>query len=786
MNRTGPESFANDLPPRTLIGYSSKVNARAGDRLDFMVSAMEGGSFEADLVRIINGDGLSRYAGMFDVRVVDTPFAGQYPGRHQPLNLGSYVHVDRVPALDSLKSFTAAGWIHPTFNPAAYEPPDPENVDRFYPPTLTVGARIREQTIVSRFDAASGVGWTLYLDENLYLAFAVGNGGGAPVEARIDEPVKPCDWTFVAAVFDDDAHRIQVYCRDMPCAPGDRAIALSSSSGNACAAVPQQGPVRIAATRGGCGAARATCEKPLKAFTGRIQDIRIFRCALGANDLDAIAAETLPGAYARECVANWDFSRGITTTRAEDVSGNAQHGTVVNLAERGVRGRFWRGDTIRWPDAPEQYDAIHFHADDLYDAEWASDFSYVIPDDLPSGVYAARLKQGDFREYVTFFVAAPKNQPRAHLALWLADYDYYAYSNITVVATAQQNYPGHNFNSSDVDFLLENPEYGTGGVYNMHVDGRYFAYGSRLRPDLHMKPNGLVTYNFVQDTHIIAFLENAGIPYDIITDELVDEEGLALLEQYRAIVSSSHPEYPTAAMFDAIRDYTDNGGRFFYGGGNGWFWATGRHPSQPGALESRNFHPIGERYLTNGRQGGLMAETGRLNAPVFGVEMSAMVFNGSSAYRRLESCNDPRAVWIFEGTREGEVFGDYGVDRVCGGVVGFEIDRYDPGSGAPRHTLHLATAEPLKETIEYVHLSSLPLSVSYQPPKVEVSGGADMVFFETQNGGAVFSTGSIAWFSSTLENEFNNDVATISRNVIERFLDPSPFAGGGRPSVADK
>jgi N,N-dimethylformamidase len=49
------------------------------------------------------------------------------------------------------------------------------------------------------------------------------------------------------------------------------------------------------------------------------------------------------------------------------------------------------------------------------------------------------------------------------------------------------------------------------------------------------------------------------------------------------------------------------------------------------------------------------------------------------------------------------------------------------------------------------------------------------VFFETANGGAVFSTGSIVWMSSTLDNQYKNDVATITSNVIKRFLDPKPF-----------
>ena len=42
------------------------------------------------------------------------------------------------------------------------------------------------------------------------------------------------------------------------------------------------------------------------------------------------------------------------------------------------------------------------------------------------------------------------------------------------------------------------------------------------------------------------------------------------------------------------------------------------------------------------------------------------------------------------------------------------------------------------------------------------------------NGGAVFSTGSITWISSTLDNNDENDVATITRNVIDRSLDPTP------------
>jgi N,N-dimethylformamidase len=53
---------------------------------------------------------------------------------------------------------------------------------------------------------------------------------------------------------------------------------------------------------------------------------------------------------------------------------------------------------------------------------------------------------------------------------------------------------------------------------------------------------------------------------------------------------------------------------------------------------------------------------------------------------------------------------------------------------------------------------------------------ADMVFFETAGGGAVFSVGSIAWSGSLAWNGYDNNVAAVSRNVLSRFRDAAPFA----------
>ena len=52
---------------------------------------------------------------------------------------------------------------------------------------------------------------------------------------------------------------------------------------------------------------------------------------------------------------------------------------------------------------------------------------------------------------------------------------------------------------------------------------------------------------------------------------------------------------------------------------------------------------------------------------------------------------------------------------------------------------------------------------------------ADVVFFETPDGGAVFSTGSIAWAGSLATDKYDNDVAKLTTNVLHRFAQEEPF-----------
>jgi N,N-dimethylformamidase len=159
-----------------------------------------------------------------------------------------------------------------------------------------------------------------------------------------------------------------------------------------------------------------------------------------------------------------------------------------------------------------------------------------------------------------------------------------------------------------------------------------------------------------------------------------------------------------------------------------------------------------------------------------GVGFDAQVFDRSAPYRRLPASHDPRVGFIFAGVGEDEPIGDFGLRN--GGAAGIEVDRADATLGSPPHLLLLATSDrlgtggiPAPEEMRTLHRGIM----GDQNSRVR----ADMVFFPTAQGGAVFTTGSIAWVSALPCMGYANNVARITGNVIRRFLDPAPFDGFG-------
>jgi N,N-dimethylformamidase len=493
--------------------------------------------------------------------------------------------------------------------------------------------------------------------------------------------------------------------------------------------------------------------------------------------------DATPIDFAGQTQAHWDFSEKIPTTRIVDISGNSNHGQTINLPTRAMKGAQWDGSEFNWTHKPAHYGAIHFHDDDLYDCDWETDFSFVVPDDLASGIYAARFRQGEHEEYVPFVVSPPVGKPSAQVALLLPTASYWAYANkVFELEFDELEHVAAAFTVVDdmTLFLFQNPSFGP-SLYDHHTDGSGVCYSSRLRPMLNLRPKQDL-WQFPADTHITDWLEAKGISYDVLTEDDLDREGGKLLAPYSCVMTGTHPEYPTKNMLDAFDEYKATGGRFMYMGGNGFYWRTSYHPDLPGVMEMRRAEDGirswaaegGEYYHSfTGELGGMWRRMGHAPQSVAGTGMTSQGFDRSTYYSRTQESFNPRAAFIFEGVAPEERIGDFGI--VGGGAAGWEIDRADTSLGTPPHALVVASATTfssayhwMKEELAHTHASITGTNC----PWVR----ADMVFFETPNGGAVFSTSSIAWAGALSARNYDNNVSRITENVLRRFLDPNPLA----------
>jgi N,N-dimethylformamidase len=184
--------------------------------------------------------------------------------------------------------------------------------------------------------------------------------------------------------------------------------------------------------------------------------------------------------------------------------------------------------------------------------------------------------------------------------------------------------------------------------------------------------------------------------------------------------------------------------------------------------------PTGEYYHSfTGEYGGLWRrQGGRAPNVMCGVGFIAQGFDESSYYVRKPGSEDPRAAFILEGVGADERIGDFGL--IGGGAAGMEVDCHNPALGSPPHALVLASSERHSEAhclVVEEMLYNFMGSTGDVCPQVH----ADLVFYETLGGGAVFSVGSIAWAGSLSHNGYDNNVSLITKNVLDRFLDETPF-----------
>lgn len=754
-----------------IVGYPDRFSAAPGETVDFKVSVEEGDGFEARLVRVVHGDCNPEGPGLKFVHV-PTAADGRHPAGSQRIDAGSFMVVERFPALGAAPfTFFAMVW-----------------------PTLL---RRDDQTLFCQWDADTRSGLHVGLTQGGRVSVTVG-ADGVQRTVLADGAMLQRQWYSLAVAVDPRNRRVTI--EQKPVQPyamtrDSVTITLALDAGPPVAALP----FHLA----GCPEAGGTIGRH---FDGKIDGPTLLSGLHPRATHDALLRVPLDQELRTQVIARWDFSREIRSTRAVDAGPFGRDGLLVNLPTRGMKGWNWTGEAHSWSVEPDHYGAVHFHSDDIYDAGWSTSVSLALPEDLRSGAYALHVSCGESdntatrEDYLAFFVRPPRDPgaraDRPKVAFLAPTCSYIAYANhaehITARGVELQMNRMVNFGHSDL-YMYDHPELG-GSLYDTHADGSGVCYSSRLRPMLNFTAqyhswlggHGSAVYQYNADTHFFDWLDHNRVDYDVITDEDLHDEGFDLLKDYQVVMTGTHPEYHSTRMWDAMKAWIDRGGRLMYMGGNGWYWRVGFHDSLPGVIELRRAEDgirpwiaePGEYYQSfNGEYGGLWRRIGRAPNVMAGVGFIAQGFDVSSHYRRAPDADDPRAAFVFEGVPD-EIIGDFGL--VGGGAAGIELDCITGDLGSPPNMLRLASSEGHSSMMLLVNeeFGVTPANIGGDQ---NLRVRADLAFGETPAGGAIFATSSIAWCGSLSHNGYDNSVSKITANVLRRFLDPTPFETRPKP-----
>jgi hypothetical protein len=256
-------------------------------------------------------------------------------------------------------------------------------------------------------------------------------------------------------------------------------------------------------------------------------------------------------------VAQYDFSREISSDSILDV--------LINAPTRAVKGYNLDGSEPDWTKATYSYGAIHFHEDDLDDAQWSKSFSLTVPSTARSGAYAVEVKCTDGTcDMVTFFVR-PNPSSTARVALILTTFTYLAYANERMFdqtrSSAMATPDGVSIGGENEYYknLDRRPDLGL-SAYDVHKDGSPCAFSSARRPILNLR---LGYFHWALDRHrefsadllMVGFLEHSGIPYDVITDHCLHTKGQQATSQYTTLITGCHPEYHSLQTLDAFSGF---------------------------------------------------------------------------------------------------------------------------------------------------------------------------------------------------------------------------------------
>lgn len=378
-----------------------------------------------------------------------------------------------------------------------------------------------------------------------------------------------------------------------------------------------------------------------------------------------------------------------------------------------------------------------------------------------SGLYYfhAVTRSGQFFRFP--LVVAPK-EPLADIAVLASTNTWNAYNNYG----GRSNYVNSTrlpdvpvvYSRQDLDRYQDNTPFGTWRFTDEEYSPLSFERpepGNHIfdEPEPESPVQGRVQCGLAPgEWRLYAWLERQGFSYDLYAEAQL-HDGTLDLDRYRVLIIAVHPEYWTREMYISVKRWvTERGGRLMYLGGNGLNCEVVLKDDATMTCRTHLRSVSGE--MGGRSEDGAVEWESRMHrtleseANLLGVVCTETGIMTAAPYRVVDASH-----WVYENTGlcEGDLFGEMTLhERIPGGASGHETDKRSASS--PRNTVLLAKGTNPDD------------------------GGAEMVVIEHENGGAVFSVGSITWVSALFTDR---SVATITTNVLRRFLGAAPRPWGG-------
>ncbi|NQY66764.1 MAG: hypothetical protein HRT72_03455 [Flavobacteriales bacterium] len=336
--------------------------------------------------------------------------------------------------------------------------------------------------------------------------------------------------------------------------------------------------------------------------------------------------------------------------------------------------------------------------------DWNRTHHFEIPIDYKSGLHAVKLQTTNGNSFYIPFVMKP----------------YYKKPSTKIAVLASTNtWQAYN-------------KWGGGSFYNLnHRDDIDYAQKiSTERPNSIITPYGDYGHLVNGELHILRWLEKQYYHFDLFAD--IDfHTNYSLFENYDVILISTHSEYWSLEMMNNLERFLASGKNVMYLSGNGLYWKTVVAYDRLEVRKDYTNHTYDEGA------GGRWRDVELPEAALIGLEYTSAGFGTWAPFEVLNESH-----WIFKNTnlKNGDLFGEDGING--GGASGWETDKINPNL-SPSNLDHIAKGTNPGD------------------------GGADMIYFETQNGGKVFSAGSISYGGSLIIDPI---VSQITKNVVDSFI----------------